>query len=72
MVTLEQAREHIGDRVVYTPIVDPHNEFHNPHVQPEEGWITSVGSKYIFVRYGTDFHSKATAPENLQFLNKEK
>lgn len=38
----------------------------------EEGIITSWNSKFIFVRYHGDIHSKATAPEDLNFIRKAK
>ena len=41
---------------------------HSPVSLPIEfGKITSYNSTYIFVRYGSDLHSKATSPDNLEF-----
>lgn len=31
--------------------------------------VTSVNDTYVFVRYGSDTHSKATRPEDLQPLS---
>lgn len=58
-MTLEQAQQHIGSGVVYTA---PHGS------KREDGVITSVGSQFVFVRYGADRVSKATHPQNLQLL----
>ena len=53
-MTLDEAREHIGSRVVYQP----------GGGQPcEEGVITSVSDFYIFVRYGAGSGPKATRPD---------
>jgi hypothetical protein len=60
---LETAREHVGDAVVY---LDP---YYGPSPgNPEQGTITSVGDRYVFVRYGSDFGSKATDPDSLELL----
>jgi GrpB-like predicted nucleotidyltransferase (UPF0157 family) len=56
-VTLEEAADHIGSTVVYAPPDGPHLD--------ETGVITAVTSRYVFVRYHGDTHSKATAPANL-------
>jgi hypothetical protein len=58
-MTLTEAAEHIGEPVVYTA----------PHGAREDGVITSVGATYVFVRYGGDSHSKATAPGQLTLAN---
>lgn len=57
-MTLEDAREHIGDGVVYTPA----------HGAREDGVITGVSSVYVFVHYAGDRGSKATYPEDLTLL----
>ncbi len=58
-MTLDEARKHIADGVVYHP----------PGGGPaENGVITSVGKWFAFVRYGTQGHSKATAAEYLTLL----
>lgn len=54
-MTLGEAREHIGDAVVYLPCGGP----------VEEGVITSVNEHYVFVRYGADKTSKATRQADL-------
>lgn len=52
-MTLDEARQSIGQLVVYHPSAD----------EPvEQGVVTSVNDYYVFVRYGSDVHSKATAP----------
>ena len=48
-MTLEEARERVGDKVVYQGVW-----------RPEEGVITSVNNHFVFVRYGDDYGSKAT------------
>ncbi len=50
-MTLDEARGHLGNIVVY----------HTPGGAVEQGVITSVNAHFVFVRYGTDTHSKATA-----------
>jgi hypothetical protein len=61
-MTIDEAREHIGEGVVYLACTD----------RAEDGVITSVSDRYVFVRYvfvrydlGT---SKATRPEDLTLL----
>lgn len=53
-MTLEEARDRIGDKVIYRA----------PHVwrtdAGEEGVITSVNSAYVFVRYGESVAAVAT------------
>ena len=46
----------VGRRVMYWP---EHLE------QPEFGVITAVGSRYVFVRFGEELHSKACEPRDL-------
>lgn len=54
---LATAAAHVGDGVVY----DPGNG------QPrEDGVITSVNSRYVFVRYHGDTGSKATPAQALR------
>lgn len=57
---LSEAQE--GRKVVYTPFkeCDPKNK--------EEGVITSFNDKFIFVRYGSDYGSKATRLEDLEYI----
>ena len=59
-MTLEEARAAIGRAVVYRP-----NESWE---SPEEGVITSVSRMFVFVRYGADKGSKATAPGMLELV----
>ena len=57
-MTRDEAAAHIGSKVIY-----------QPHGGPvEEGVITSVGSRYVFVRYGSDVGSKATSADALTLL----
>ena len=53
-MTLTDAAGRIGQKVVYRA---PHVPLSSPG---EEGVITSVGPRFVFVRYGADAHSKAT------------
>lgn len=57
-MTLDEAAAHLGAQATYTPYDDPD--------RPETGVITAVTSRYVFVRYGEDRHSKATAADRLQ------
>jgi hypothetical protein len=54
-LTLEEAAEHVGHGVVYLP-------------QHEDGVITSVNDRWVFVRYSGDSHSKATNAHDLTLL----
>lgn len=56
-MTIEEASKHVGDCVVYTDGCG----------LLEDGVITSVNHKNVFVRYGSDIGSKATSPEDLKF-----
>lgn len=55
-------KEDIGRGVLYTP---------RPGVPPERGIITDVRANslglLVMVRYGSDVHSKATFPEDLEW-----
>ncbi|MEH3142513.1 MAG: hypothetical protein PGN37_20540 [Mycobacterium kyogaense] len=62
MITLEQAKEHVGQKVVYRA---PHIDGDEPG---EEGVITAVSSVYVFVRFGADTGSKATPAEYLELV----
>lgn len=55
MITLGQARDAVGRKVVYE----------RPFCSKEVGVITSVNDTYVFVRYGTNQTSHATSPEDL-------
>lgn len=59
-MTLEEARNHIGDSVIYTPFEGCDAS------ELEFGTITSVNDSYVFVRYGNDTISKATRPSDLR------
>lgn len=59
-MTLQEAKQHIGDRVVYEPVHQ--GEKH----RREGGVIESVGTAYVFVRYDGDGASKATHPADLR------
>ena len=57
-MTLDQARARVGAGVVY-----------RPHGAPaEDGVITSVNDRYVFVLYAGDRTPKATPAEALTFL----
>lgn len=58
MITLAEAAARVGDGVVYQP----------GHGAPEDGVITRVSDRWVFVRYAGDVGSKATRPEDLTFL----
>ena len=63
-MTLDQARARIGSGVVYRSHLD---------APAEDGTITSVNDRYVFVLYAGDRTPKATPAEALTFLtNKEK
>lgn len=57
-MTLGEAREHIDEGVVYTPAGGP----------AEDGVITGVSNRAVFVRYKGDLHAKATNPADLKLL----
>ena len=61
MISLETAKKNIGNKVLYYVRG-------NRDLIPEEGVITSANDMFIFVRYGSDTHSKATNPEDLFFI----
>jgi hypothetical protein len=56
-VTLDDARDNIGRRVVYRP----HHE-----TEPEFGFITSVSELLVFVRYGSNPHPQGTPADRLE------
>lgn len=57
-MTLDEARQHEGHGVVYQPA----------HGDAEEGTITSVSDRFVFVRYGSRRTSAATEPAALTLL----
>ena len=61
-MTLDEARSHVGDGVVYRP----------SHGVAEEGTITSVNDRFVFVRYGSRRTSAATEPGALTLLASSK
>jgi len=50
---------HEGMRVLYIP---HHAHGDRAHPDCQRGIVTSKDATYVFVRYGTDRHSNATAP----------
>lgn len=52
-------RFHVGQKVVYRP---------RPDAPPEEGFVTSMNERFVFVRYGMSATSQATLPEHLEPL----
>ena len=58
-MNIYEAERRIGQKVVYRA---PQSG------RVEEGVITSVNDLFVFVRYGSDFGSKATDPESLALL----
>lgn len=59
-MTLEECKNNIGRKVEYIPFEGCDPALH------ETGVITSVNSRFAFVRYGGDVNSKATNPEDLR------
>jgi hypothetical protein len=57
-MTLDEAREHVGEGVVYR----------TAYGKTEDRVITSVGDRWVFVRYACDQRSKATDPGMLRLL----
>jgi len=58
-MTLDEAREHVGAGVVYRP---------RPDASAEDGTITSVNERWVFVRYTGNPQPQATAPQHLTLL----
>jgi len=54
--------EDVGRGVVYTA---------HEAAKPEDGVVTSFNDVFVFVRYGADKGSKATRPQDLQWLSGE-
>jgi hypothetical protein len=57
-MTLTEARDHIGDGVVYATGFAP----------PEDGVITGVSASLVFVRYAGGPYSQGTNPADLTLL----
>lgn len=55
-MTLDMARRHIGNGVVYSP----------GYGQRESGVIVRVNDRYVFVRYQHDHTPRATRPSDLE------
>lgn len=55
-MTLNEARELIGHKVVYSDQYIKKNEY---------GTITYVNDVYVFVKFGNELQSKAVYPKNL-------
>lgn len=64
MITLTDAARNVGEAVVYRPPGDN-------WVVAERGVITGVSGGWVFVRYGTDAHSKATHSRDLHFVGEQ-
>lgn len=60
-MTIEEARRHIGAGVVYNPRPGTYDS-------AEDGEITAVNDRYVFVLYVGDRSAKATLPEDLTLL----
>lgn len=63
-ITLEQAREGIGRKVIYRSEAQRRGRDTRP---ADEGVITSVGLEHVMVRYPYSETSAATRPEDLEF-----
>lgn len=59
-MTLDEARDHIGEGVVYTPAEG----------DPEDGVIVGASSTTVFVRYKGDLAAKGTNPADLTLLSR--
>lgn len=59
-MTLQDAKNNIGRKVIYTPFVECYNKL------KEYGVITSANDTYVFVRYSDDVNSKATIACDLE------
>lgn len=57
-MTLDEARSHVGEKVIYSTVPG----------EAEEGEIVAVGEKYVHVCYGKDQNAKATRPELLTLM----
>lgn len=65
-MTLDEAREHIGQQVTYHP--------RRAAARAQVGVITSVGQTYVFVRYADQPYEapgQATAPQFLTLAHQE-
>ena len=58
MIDLQEGRQRIGDTVLYR----------NGYAADEQGYITSVNDRYVFVRFGAGAHGVACHPDSLRWL----
>jgi hypothetical protein len=59
---IEPADDDIGRLVIYHGRSPRHRD------HGERGVITSFNDRFVFVRYGTDAHSKATERRDLEWI----
>jgi hypothetical protein len=57
-IDLTEACQRIGHAVLYL----------SGHTPAEQGYITSVNDKYVFVRFGASAHGVACHPDSLRWL----
>jgi hypothetical protein len=57
-MTIDEARDHIGEHVIYSAVPG----------QAEEGAVVRVGRKYVYVQYLSSPDPVATCPENLVLM----
>jgi len=57
-MTLDEARAHVGEKVLYSSVPG----------ECEVGEIVTVGTKYVHVCYGKQQNAKATRPELLTLM----
>lgn len=57
-MTIDEANAAVGRLVVYRA----------PHGETEQGVITGVSARFVFVRYGAQITSQATPPELLTLV----
>jgi hypothetical protein len=62
-MTLNEAQQAIGKKVIYTPFLGCDANM------TETGVITLVTKKYVFVKYGSDLYAKATNVKDIEFDN---
>lgn len=62
---LDEAREHIGDPVIYQSPAMREGLDQRP---PEKGIITSIGRDVVFVAYGRAMNSTATYSDDLDLI----
>jgi hypothetical protein len=62
MMTLDEARDHIGEAVAYHPAGS----------EPEHGTIAAASTVYVFVQYPGERGTRATYPEDLTLIAGER